>query len=95
MPTSYAQARGEDVQLALSCPRAPVSVPPFLHPPFLLAFTPVRHVCRLQGSFFYLGGCAIVVYGWPVVGLLFEAYGFWLLFCEFFPTVLQVRSPYL
>ena len=23
------------------------------------------------------------------MGLLLEAYGFWLLFCEFFPTVLQ------
>lgn len=42
-----------------------------------------------QGSAFYLGGCALVVYGWTIVGLLIEAYGFWLLFCEFFPTVLQ------
>ncbi len=46
---------------------------------------------------FYLGGCAVVVYGWTVVGLLLEAYGFWLLFCEFFPTVLQFlrRVPVL
>ena len=29
------------------------------------------------------------MYGWTIVGLLIEAYGFWLLFCEFFPTVLQ------
>ena len=43
----------------------------------------------LQGSAFYLGGCGLVVYGWTVVGLVLEAYGFWLLFCEFFPTVLQ------
>lgn len=42
-----------------------------------------------QGSAFYLGGCALVIYGWTVVGLLVEGYGFWLLFCEFFPTVLQ------
>ena len=45
--------------------------------------------CTLQGSAFYLGGCAVVVYGWTVIGLILEAYGFWLLFCEFFPTVLQ------
>lgn len=50
-----------------------------------------------KGSVFYLGGCAVVVYGWTVVGLLLEAYGFWLLFCEFFPTVLQFlrRVPVL
>ncbi|PNW78632.1 hypothetical protein CHLRE_09g389100v5 [Chlamydomonas reinhardtii] len=42
-----------------------------------------------KGSAFYLGGCAVVVYGWTVIGLILEAYGFWLLFCEFFPTVLQ------
>ncbi|MEW5298158.1 MAG: hypothetical protein WDW38_001106 [Sanguina aurantia] len=50
-----------------------------------------------KGSVFYLGGCAIVVYGWPVIGLILEAYGFWCLFCEFFPTVLQFvrRVPVL
>ncbi|GIL63006.1 hypothetical protein Vafri_17163 [Volvox africanus] len=50
-----------------------------------------------KGSVFYLGGCAVVVYGWAVVGLALEAYGFWLLFCEFFPTVLQFlrRVPVL
>ncbi|KAG1672133.1 hypothetical protein FOA52_001721 [Chlamydomonas sp. UWO 241] len=42
-----------------------------------------------KGSLFYLGGCAIVIYGWTVFGLVLEAYGFWLLFCEFFPTALQ------
>lgn len=42
-----------------------------------------------QGSIFYLGGCAFVVVGWSVIGLLLEAYGFWLLFCEFIPTALQ------
>lgn len=50
-----------------------------------------------QGSVFYIGGCMVVIYGWTVVGLLLEAYGFWLLFCEFFPTVLQFlrRVPVL
>jgi hypothetical protein len=50
-----------------------------------------------KGSAFYLGGCALVVYGWTVIGLLVELYGFWLLFCEFFPTVLQFarRIPFL
>lgn len=50
-----------------------------------------------QGSAFYLGGCAVVVYGWTIVGLILEVYGFWLLFCEFFPTVLQFfrKVPFL
>ncbi|GFR47756.1 hypothetical protein Agub_g9521 [Astrephomene gubernaculifera] len=50
-----------------------------------------------KGSAFYLGGCAVVVYGWTVIGLVLEAYGFWCLFCEFFPTVLQFlrRVPVL
>lgn len=41
-----------------------------------------------QGSAFYLGGAALVIIGWTMVGMLVEAYGFWLLFCEFIPTVL-------
>mmetsp|Transcript_34630 Transcript_34630/g.62379 ORF Transcript_34630/g.62379 Transcript_34630/m.62379 type:complete len:155 (+) Transcript_34630:101-565(+) len=50
-----------------------------------------------KGSAFYLGGCCVVVYGWPMIGLIIEAYGFFLLFCEFFPTVLQFlrRVPFL
>lgn len=50
-----------------------------------------------KGSAFYIIGSALVVFGWTVVGLIIEAYGFWLLFCEFFPTVLQFfrRVPFL
>lgn len=51
----------------------------------------------LQGSAFYLSGAALVIVGWTVIGLCVEAYGFWLLFCEFIPTVLQFsrRVPFL
>ncbi|KAL6761661.1 vesicle transport protein [Haematococcus lacustris] len=50
-----------------------------------------------KGSAFYLGGCTLVVVGWTVIGLLLEAFGFWLLFCEFIPTALQFvrRVPVL
>lgn len=50
-----------------------------------------------QGSAFYLAGSALVIVGWTFVGLLLEAYGFWLLFCEFLPVVLQYarRVPFL
>ncbi len=51
----------------------------------------------LQGSAFYLGGSLLVIVGWTFVGLCVEAYGFFLLFCEFFPTALQFvrRIPML
>lgn len=29
------------------------------------------------------------MWGWTVVGLILEVWGFWLLFCEFIPTALQ------
>jgi hypothetical protein len=51
----------------------------------------------VQGSAFYLSGAALVIVGWTIVGLCVEAYGFWLLFCEFLPTVLQFsrRVPFM
>jgi hypothetical protein len=50
-----------------------------------------------QGSAFFLGGVALVVWGWAIVGMAVEAYGFWLLFAGFFPTVLSFlrRIPVL
>ena len=43
---------------------------------------------RAQGSGFYLAGVALVLWGWCIIGLLLEAYGFFVLFSGFFPTVL-------
>ncbi|GBF94006.1 hypothetical protein Rsub_07274 [Raphidocelis subcapitata] len=48
-------------------------------------FTRKKH----RQATFYLGGAILVVVGWTMVGLALEAYGFWLLFCEFLPTVLS------
>lgn len=50
-----------------------------------------------QGSAFYLSGAVLVIVGWTMIGLVVEAYGFWLLFCEFIPTVLTFsrRVPFL
>lgn len=42
----------------------------------------------LQGSAFYMSGVVLVLWGWPVVGILLESYGFFLLFRGFIPTVL-------
>ncbi|XP_053724339.1 vesicle transport protein GOT1A isoform X2 [Synchiropus splendidus] len=57
-----------------------------------------RH--KLRGSAFFLGGVALVLCRWPVIGMLVESYGFVLLFRSFFPTVLgfvlsAVNVPFL
>jgi hypothetical protein len=48
-----------------------------------------------RGSAFFGGGLLLVLAGWAVVGMAVEAYGFWLLFAGFFPTVLGFlrRAP--
>eukprot|EP00803_Ostreobium_quekettii_P006515 evm.model.scf_2923.1 EVM.evm.TU.scf_2923.1 scf_2923:10415-13763(+) len=43
---------------------------------------------NLQGSAFFLGGIAVVVYGWTMLGMGLELYGFWQLFRGFIPNVL-------
>jgi Got1/Sft2-like family len=49
------------------------------------------------GSACYLGGTALIVLGWTLIGLLVQGYGFWRLFAAFIPTVLQYarQVPYL
>lgn len=66
---------------------------PSLHP----CATGPGIVTGLQGSAFYLSGAALVIVGWTIIGLCLEAYGFWLLFCEFIPVVLQYarRVPFM
>jgi hypothetical protein len=50
-----------------------------------------------RGSAFFGAGLVLVLAGWAVVGMAVEAYGFWLLFAGFFPTVLGFlrRAPVL
>lgn len=43
---------------------------------------------KTQGTAFFLGGTALVVIGWTMVGMAVETYGFWVLFSGFIPTVL-------
>lgn len=35
-----------------------------------------------------MAGVLTVLYGWAVVGMCLESYGFWVLFSGFFPTIL-------
>ncbi|KAJ8360376.1 hypothetical protein SKAU_G00169010 [Synaphobranchus kaupii] len=55
---------------------------------------------KLRGSSFFLGGVALVLMRWPVVGMAMETYGFVLLFRSFFPVAFQflgslVNIPFL
>jgi hypothetical protein len=40
-----------------------------------------------QGSILFGAGFCLVIFGWAVVGMIIEAYGFILLFSGFWPTV--------
>ncbi|XP_030632646.1 vesicle transport protein GOT1A [Chanos chanos] len=42
---------------------------------------------KLRGSTFFLGGVALVLLRWPVIGMAVESYGFVVLFKSFFPVV--------
>ncbi|XP_064856865.1 vesicle transport protein GOT1A-like isoform X2 [Oncorhynchus nerka] len=55
---------------------------------------------KLRGSTFFLGGVALVLFRWPIIGMAVESYGFVLLFRSFFPVafgliLLLVNIPYL
>ncbi|KAK6319489.1 vesicle transport protein GOT1A [Coregonus clupeaformis] len=55
---------------------------------------------KLRGSTFFLGGVALVLFRWPIIGMAVESYGFVLLFRSFFPVAFGfisslVNIPYL
>ncbi|XP_066153738.1 vesicle transport protein GOT1B isoform X1 [Euwallacea fornicatus] len=54
-----------------------------------------RH--KIRGSIAFFGGIIIVLLGWPLVGMIFEGYGFFLLFSGFFPVAINFlrRVPIL
>uniref|UniRef100_A0A4W5NQK9 Golgi transport 1Ba n=6 Tax=Salmonidae TaxID=8015 RepID=A0A4W5NQK9_9TELE len=41
---------------------------------------------KMKATSFFLGGVLIVLIGWPIVGVVLEVYGFFLLFRGFFPV---------
>lgn len=58
----------------------------------------MRHLFGvLQGTVCFMGGVVLVVWGWAIVGMLVETYGFWVLFAGFVPTALSFlrRVPVL
>ncbi|XP_077869519.1 vesicle transport protein GOT1B-like isoform X2 [Saccoglossus kowalevskii] len=52
---------------------------------------------KIKGSAFFFGGILIVLVGWPLVGMIIETYGFFLLFKGFFPVIINFlrRVPVL
>ncbi|RLW01835.1 hypothetical protein DV515_00007759 [Chloebia gouldiae] len=42
---------------------------------------------KMKATGFFLGGVLIVLIGWPLIGMILEVYGFFLLFRGFFPVV--------
>uniref|UniRef100_A0A672IK91 Vesicle transport protein GOT1B n=1 Tax=Salarias fasciatus TaxID=181472 RepID=A0A672IK91_SALFA len=42
---------------------------------------------KMKATSFFLGGVLVVLIGWPIVGVVLEIYGFFLLFRGFFPVV--------
>uniref|UniRef100_A0A8C7G9I3 Golgi transport 1Bb n=1 Tax=Oncorhynchus kisutch TaxID=8019 RepID=A0A8C7G9I3_ONCKI len=43
-----------------------------------------RH--KFKATSFFLGGVVVVLIGWPIIGVVLEIYGFFLLFRGFFPV---------
>ncbi|XP_052434773.1 vesicle transport protein GOT1B isoform X1 [Carassius gibelio] len=52
---------------------------------------------KMKATSFFLGGVFIVLIGWPIIGVILEFYGFFLLFRGFFPAVVSFirRIPVL
>jgi len=49
---------------------------------------------KIKGSSCFFGGIFLVLIGWPVIGILVEAFGFINLFGDFFPVIVR-RLPIL
>ncbi|KAM6980677.1 vesicle transport protein GOT1A [Aplochiton taeniatus] len=56
---------------------------------FIIGFRRTAHFFfqrhKFRGSLFFLGGVALVLCRWPIIGMAAESYGFVLLFKSFFP----------
>jgi len=44
---------------------------------------------KAKGSAAFFGGIVVVLFGWPIIGMCVEAYGFVVLFSGFFPVAIN------
>jgi len=44
---------------------------------------------KIRGTASFFGGIVIVLFGWPLIGMCLEIYGFVVLFSGFFPVVIN------
>merc|ERR1712203_390456 len=44
---------------------------------------------KVKGSAAFFGGILVVLFGWPILGMAVEAYGFIVLFLGFFPVAIN------
>jgi len=44
---------------------------------------------KVKGSAAFFGGILVVLFGWPILGMAVEAYGFIVLFSGFFPVAIN------
>ncbi|XP_058793095.1 vesicle transport protein GOT1B [Phymastichus coffea] len=60
-----------------------------------LSFFFQRH--KIRATVAFIGGIIVVMMGWPIVGMIFETYGFVLLFSGFLPVAINFlrRVPIL
>jgi len=49
---------------------------------------------KIKGSSCFFGGIFLVLIGWPIIGMIVEAFGFVNLFGDFFPVIIR-RLPIL
>ncbi|KAL5276879.1 GOLT1B family protein [Megaselia abdita] len=52
---------------------------------------------KIRGSLAFFGGIFVVLFGYPLIGMLIESYGFFVLFSGFFPVAINFlrRVPIL
>merc|ERR1711974_250137 len=56
---------------------------------FRADFSVLFPVAQSQSSAAFFGGILVVLFGWPILGMAVEAYGFIVLFSGFFPVAIN------
>ena len=57
----------------------------------------IKKKSNYKGTISFFLGFLLLLYGWPLIGMILEFYGFFMLFADFIPTaiVFMRRIPFL